>query len=337
MGPYDFWAIEYGYSDLPDPPAESERKLRDIARRSADPEWSQALAYGSDEDQAQGIDPQALTFDLGNDPIEFARTRFALAQDLIDRANQRASTPLDDVDRRRRAVAHALRESARAAQLLLRQVGGVVVRRQGPEATAPTLDPLPASQQREALRLLQERWLSPQPLRVPASMLRRLGPDTLDWSPGESASVSRPDFSLAEQQLLIQRSVLTQLMADGLAERLLDNRDRTQDREREPLLPRELFMQLETSIWSPRQATEASTASWQRNLQREHAQRLAALVLRPGSSRADVRSAQRDAARRLLELLKRDKGKTNEDRSHRQACSQTLSTALSASLTQQGP
>jgi hypothetical protein len=337
LGPYDLWAIEYGYGDLPEPPAESERKLRDIARRSAAPEWSLALAYGSDEDQALGIDPQALTFDLGNDPIAFARTRFALAQDLVDRTSQRASTPLDDVDRPRRAVAHALRESARAAQLLIRQVGGVVIRRQGPDAKSPSLDPLPVSQQREALTLLQERWLSPHPLRVPTSMLRGLGPDTLDWNPSDSASISRPDFSLAEQQLVIQRSVLTQLMADGLAERLLDNRDRTQDRERKPLLPRELLMRLESSIWSSRQPTEASTASWQRNLQREHAQRLAALVLRPSSARADVRAAQRDAARRLLELLKRDKGKTNEDRSHRQACSQTLSTALSASLTQQGP
>lgn len=336
LGPYDFWAIEYGYGDLPDSPAEAERKLRDIARRSAEPKWAAALAYGSDEDEALGIDPQALTFDLGNDPIAFARNRFALAQDLIDRTNQRTPTPLDDVDRPRRAVAHALRESARGAQVLIRQVGGVVIRRQGPEAKSAPIDPLPAAQQREALALLQQSWLRPQPLRIPAALMRRLGPDTLDWGPGDFGSIGKPDVSIAEQQLQIQRSVLNQLMADGLAERLLDNRDRTQDREARPLLPQELLQRLQDSIWSPASTTDANSAGWQRNLQREHTQRLATSVLRPASARADVRAAQRTAARQLLSLLQRETGRTAEDRAHRQGCLDTLRTALAAPLVQQG-
>ncbi len=336
LGPYDFWAIEYGYSDLPESPAEAERKLRDIARRSADPKWAQALAYGSDEDEALGIDPQALTFDLGNDPIAFARTRFALAQDLIDRTSRRTPTPLDDVDQPRRAVAHALRESARGAQVLLRQVGGVVIRRQGAEARTDPIDPLPAAQQRKALALLEQSWLRPQPLRIPPPLMRRLGPDTLDWGPSDFGSIGKPDVSIAEQQLLVQRSVLNQLMADGLAERLLDNRDRTQDREPRPLLPAELLQRLQDSIWSPDSVPDANAASWQRNLQREHMQRLAASVLRPASARADVRTAQRTAARQLLSLLQREMGRTSADRAHRQACLETLRTALEAPLVRQG-
>lgn len=336
LGPYDLWAIEYGYGDLPESAAEAERKLRDIARRSAEPKWAQALAYGSDEDEALGIDPQALTFDLGNDPIAFARNRFALAQDLIDRTSRRTPTPLDDVDQPRRAVAHALRESARGAQVLIRQVGGVVIRRQGPEAKTDPIDPLPAAQQREALALLQQSWLRPQPLRIPSPLMRRLGPDTLDWGPSDFGSIGKPDVSIAEQQLQVQRSVLNQLMTDGLAERLLDNRDRTQDREPRPLLPQELLQRLQDSIWSQASASDANAASWQRNLQREHTQRLALSVLRPASARADVRAAQRTAARLLLNLLQREPGSTDEDRAHRQGCLETLRTALSAPLVQQG-
>jgi len=336
LGPYDFWAIEYGYGDLPESSTEAERKLRDIARRSAEPQWTHALAYGSDEDEALGIDPHALTFDLGNDPIAFARNRFALAQDLIDRTSQRTPTPLDDVDQPRRAVAHALRESARGAQVLIRQVGGVVIRRQGPEARTDAIAPLPATQQRQALAVLQQSWLRPQPLRIPSPLMRRLGPDTLDWGPGNLGSLGKPDVSIAEQQLQIQRSVLNQLMADGLAERLLDNRDRTQDREAQPLLPQEVLQRLQDSIWSPVSALDANAASWQRNLQREHTQRLAAAVLRPASARADVRAAQRSAARQLLSLLQRETGRTVEDRAHRQGCLETLRTALAAPLVQQG-
>ena len=336
LGPYDFWAIEYGYGALPESNAQAERQLRDIARRSADPRWARALAYGSDEDEALGIDPQALTFDLGDDPIAFARNRFALAQDLIDRTERRTSTPLDDVDRPRRALAHALRESARGAQVLIRQVGGVVIRRQGPEAKTDAIDPLPATQQRQALAVLQQSWLRPQPLRIPASLMRRLGPNTLDWSPGNLGSIGKPDVSIAEQQLQVQRSVLNQLMADGLAERLLDNRDRTQDREAHPLLPQEVLQRLQDSIWSPTSALDAKAASWQRNLQREHTQRLAASVLRPASARADVRAAQRAAARQLLSLLQREPGRTADDHAHRQACLVTLRAALAAPLLQQG-
>lgn len=338
LGPYDLWAIEYGYGDLPESPAEAERRLRDIARRSADPKWADALAYGSDEDEALGIDPQALTFDLGNDPVAFARNRFALAQDLIDRISRRTPTPLDDVDQPRRALAHALRESARGAQVLIRQVGGVVIRRQGPEAKSDPIDPLPAAQQREALALLQQSWLRPQPLRIPPALMRRVGPDTLDWGPSDFSSISKPDVSIAEQQLQIQRSVLNQLMADGLAERLLDNRDRTQDRDARPLLPAELLARLQDSIWSNASATdaEAATAGWHRNLQREHTQRLAAMVLRPVSARADVRAAQRTAARQLLGLLQREPGRNSDERAHRQACLETLRNALAAPLVQQG-
>ncbi|WP_286746681.1 zinc-dependent metalloprotease [Aquabacterium sp. UBA2148] len=336
LGPYDFWAIEYGYGDLPESNAEAERQLRDIARRSADPQWIRALAYGSDEDEALGIDPQALTFDLGDDPVAFARNRFALAQDLIDRTERRTATPLDDVDRPRRALAHALRESARGAQVLIRQVGGVVIRRQGPEAKADAIDPLPAAQQREALALLLQSWLRPQPLRVPSALMRRLGPDTLDWSPSDFGSIGKPDVSIAEQQLQVQRSVLNQLMADGLAERLLDNRDRTQDREARPLLPAELLQRLQEGIWSPASMANPNAASWQRNLQREHTLRLAASVLRPASARADVRAAQRTAAQSLLNLLQQAPGPTAEDRAHRQGCMETLRAALSAPLVKQG-
>lgn len=336
LGPYDFWAIEYGYGELPESEAEAQRKLRDIARRSADPQWARALAYGSDEDEALGIDPQALTFDLGDDPVAFARNRFALAQDLIDRAEQRTATPLDDVDRPRRALAHALRESARGAQVLIRQVGGVVIRRQGPEAKTDPIDPLPAAQQREALALLQHSWLRPQPLRIPSSLMRRLGPDTLDWGPSDLGSIGKPDVSIAEQQLQVQRSVLNQLMADGLAERLLDNRDRTQDRETRPLLPGELLQRLQDSIWSAATETDVSGASWQRNLQREHTQRLAAMVLRPGSARADVRAAQRNAAHQLVKLLQGQSERRAEERAHRKACLETLRSALAAAIVQQG-
>ena len=69
-------------------------------------------------------------------------------------------------------------------------------------------------------------------------------------TPSDFGSIGKPDVSIAEQQLQIQRSVLNQSMTDGLAERLLDNRDKTRDREARPLLPQALYQQLYEVIWS---------------------------------------------------------------------------------------
>ena len=51
----------------------------------------------------------------------------------------------------------------------------------------------------------------------------------------------------------------------------------------------EVLQRLQDSIWPPASALEANAASWQRNLQREHTQRLAASVLRPIFPQANPR------------------------------------------------
>ena len=84
LGPYDYWAIEYGYKPIA--PEHEKDELQRIAARSSEPQ----LAYGTDEDNFLGIDPESLHFDLGNDPVAFAKKRFDIARDLIS-ARRRAS------------------------------------------------------------------------------------------------------------------------------------------------------------------------------------------------------------------------------------------------------
>src|SRR5437868_8937026 len=67
IGPYDYWAIEYGYKDVPQDGEATE--LKRIASRSSEP----LLAFATDEDAAFAIDPEANQADLGNDPLEFAQ------------------------------------------------------------------------------------------------------------------------------------------------------------------------------------------------------------------------------------------------------------------------
>ena len=345
LGPYDYWAIEYAYKPLPAGTAEQRDALDAIARRSADPKLVHALDYGTDEDNALGLDPEALTFDLGRDPIAFARLRLAIARDLIARQATAPLGPTDDAAVLRRRVGYALRDIERTSDILTRQIGGLITRRGTAASKLDALDPLPADTQRAALNLLLEQILSPRSIQLPPALQRRLAPDYLER--GESlflgGGVSPTDFSAAVQLGALQRSVLNDLMADGLADRLLDNIDKTRDRDQRPLTLGELHERLRDTIWaSPASAQERLVPPpWRRNLQRDHINRLSVALLR-GANRADVRVQLRLQAELLAKSLSRpgalgsrDPGSVAE--AHRRDCLDTLQRALDASVVRNNP
>ena len=73
IGPYDKWAIEYGYKPIAAGSPEGElSELKKIAARSGEA----GFMYSTDED-TRGIDPDPLSnrWDLGKDTLEFAKMR----------------------------------------------------------------------------------------------------------------------------------------------------------------------------------------------------------------------------------------------------------------------
>lgn len=335
LGPYDYWAIEYGYKPLG---ANEAPELRQIAQRSADPAWSDKLDFGTDEDEYLGLDPQSLTFDLGRDPVVFARQRLVIAKDLIARQVQEKASPPEDPSLLRRRVTYALRDVARTSQILLRQVGGLVTRRNAVGSGRDALDPLPAATQRAALDLIAAELLSPQALSLSPGLQRRMAPDYFERVEGNGA---RTDFSIADTLLSLQRLVLDTLMADGLADRMLDNIDRTRDRREAPLTVRELHQRVKDAVWgTAATAPQGDDAPWRRNLQREHVNHLSAGVLRSASNRADVRSVVREQARALLTALKGSPwggSSSSTSEAHRRDCIETLERALNASVVRTSP
>jgi Met-zincin/Domain of unknown function (DUF5117) len=71
-GPYDVWAMQYGYSEFG---SNEETGLKAIAARSQDA----GLDYGTDEDLFLG-DPYSMQWDLGTDPVAFAKDQIKLAE-----------------------------------------------------------------------------------------------------------------------------------------------------------------------------------------------------------------------------------------------------------------
>ena len=290
LGPYDYWAIEYAYKPLP--PAGEAAGLQQIAARSNEP----LLAYGSDEDAAYGIDPETLLWDLGSDAVSFAARRLDIARDLFKRQETRTLPADSDYSVLRRSLTYALGDVSLAVNALTRQIGGVRTLRDFPGSGRDPLEPVPAAAQRRALDLISGAVLSVHGLSVTPELQRRLAPDFLDRAdiPGLPTV-----YDVPQRLLDLQRLVLNLLMSDAVAARLLDNVGKLSAPAQAFTLA-ELYSRLTNDIWSEL-AAGGSISGPRRELQREHALRLAVGVWRPGSAmRADARGLMRQQAQKLL-------------------------------------
>ncbi|ODU10243.1 MAG: hypothetical protein ABS84_05175 [Rubrivivax sp. SCN 71-131] len=334
LGPYDDWAIEYAYKPMP-PGATAEQEeaeLQRIAARSAEPQ----LAYGTDEDNGLGIDPESLIFDLGDDPVAFAEQRIAIARELLQRQVTRELDPEADYAVLRRSVGYAIREMGRAAGVLARQIGGVRTLRDFPGSGRDPLQPVAPAQQRAALQALSRDFLTADALQLPPALQRRLAPDYMERTDalfgGETNLAT--DFSPTGQLLEMQRALLAQLMSDGVAQRVLDGVGKAEPGQ--ALALSELYEQLARDVWSELDAKSGDIGAPRRELQREHAARLAAVLLRPtAQGRADQRSLLRQQARELLariEGTQRRRGLSAEARAHLADVAELLRQGLNARI-----
>lgn len=332
LGPYDFWAIEYAYKPMD--PKDEAAELQRIASRNAERE----LAYGTDEDNSLGIDPESLTFDLGDDPVAFAKKRFDIGRDLISRQEGRVLKPEVDYSVLRRSVTYAVRDMGRAAGVLARQIGGVRTLRDHPGTGRDPLQPVPAAVQREALEALSRGVMSADSLKLSPALQRKLAPsyeDRTDAVFGDMQPVET-DFSIDAFVTQLRKALLAQLTSDGVANRLLDSVGKLPPGEAFPVS--ELYARLRADIWSEL-ASAADIAPARRELQREHLNRIASQILRPTAARSDTRSLMRAEALALQKSLRAAAARSGwsaEVRAHLQDSLDLLNEALAAKMQRAG-
>jgi hypothetical protein len=339
IGPYDYWAIEYAYRPLASglSAADEAAALEKIASRSAEP----LLAYGTDEDNFLGIDNETLQNDLGSDVIVFAKKRIGIAQDLLKRQETRTLRADQDYSVLKRSVSYAIRDVGRAAGVLARQIGGVRTVRDQPGTGRDPLAPVPVAEQREALDLITGSLLAPDSFRISPALQRKLGPnfsERLDALRGGEGS-AQTDYSLSEQVLNMQRALLAVMMSDTIATRLLESSEKAPTGAGRALRMPELYDRLTRAVWSELDG-KGDIAPLRREVQRDHVNRVAALLLRPGAStRADTRSLVRVQAKALLERIRANShrsGLSEEARAHLLDSADTLEQAIGARLQRVG-
>lgn len=215
-GPYDVWAIEYGYSDA------SENQLNEILSRSTEPE----LAFGNDADDmrspGKAINPRVMVGDMSRDAITYAENRFALIQDLSGELLQKYEEPGQSYEELRDAYLSVTGQHAQMASVLSRYVGGVYVDRAmiGQEGATEPYRPVPIEKQKEALRLLRDHVFAPDAFDMPNELYRHLQPQRRGFNFfGETE-----DPKIHARALAIQENVLAHLLHPTVLERITDTR-----------------------------------------------------------------------------------------------------------------
>jgi hypothetical protein len=207
-GPYDLWAIEYGYT--PFSPAEEAAGLNKILSRSTDPQ----LAFGNDADDMRapgnGIDPRVMVNDLSNDMIRYAEDRFRLVNNLLPKLKERYSRPGESHQLLRQRYLMLQTQRLQMATAVSRYIGGVYVDRSfnGQQTTAKPFTPVPAALQKQSLALLSRYIFSPNTFNADAALFPYLQQQRRGFSFFGSTEDYKPQAIVQS----IQLSLLAQLL-----------------------------------------------------------------------------------------------------------------------------
>ena len=305
IGPWDYWVIEYAYKPVDASKPEGELKaLGEIASRVATPE----LTYGTDGDaswyQYRDLDPLVNRWDLGADPLEFAKRRRAVVIELWDKIAEKVTKEGMGYQRVRRAFGTLLSEYGYTMLLASRFIGGQSHHRdhRGDENGRLPFVPVPAAKQREALQFLKEYALSDKAFNFPAELLNSLAVTRWsDWG-SDSWNATRLDYPVHNVVLRNQTRILERLLYPTILSRVQDTELKFAKGEDAFTLP-ELFSGITDAVWVElgRDAgakqwsnSDAFISSFRRGLQREHLKQLIKLILDADSGTPeDARSLAR--------------------------------------------
>lgn len=270
IGPYDYWAIEYGYAIVDKPEA-----LKPILAKAPQPE----LTYATDED-TMGPDPLARRYDFAADPLNYGKKQLELAKFHRERLIEKFVKEGQSWARARYGYEMTLGLQTRALAMMSGWLGGAFVNRdkKGDPGNRAPITVVPVKDQREALKFVLENAFRDEAYGLTPDLLRRM---TLDkWWDNLAVIFEDPTWPIHDRIMGVQSLVLTRLMNPGTLGRVYDNELMTPGQEDMITIP-EVLRKLETEIWSELDKPAANyterqpmISSLRRNLQREYIERL---------------------------------------------------------------
>jgi hypothetical protein len=284
IGPYDMWAIEYGYKPLAGGSPDADKdELKKIASRSGE----KGLAFATDEN-ARGIDPDphSVRYDLGNDGVAYAKSQAKLVAESWPNVVEDMTKDGEGYQRARRAFGVLLARHGEVMFAAARYVGGLYVSRshKGDKDGPKPLEVVPVDRQREALALLEEQVFSDKPFNFPPDLYNHLSAS--QWDHWGTQVVERNDYPVHEIILMWQDRIVSKLLSPLTLSRLHDSElklnadvDALTTAELLERLTKAVFSEVDTVKEGEFSNRKPAISSLRRNLQRSYLRRVSQLAL----------------------------------------------------------
>ncbi len=234
IGPYDYWAIEYGYT-FDDP--------KKVLERTSDPE----LVYLTDDDTG-GSDPLARRYDLASDPQVYCETIIRIVQQHRSKLMEKYVKDGQSWSRARRGYERTLSMQTGALGNIANWVGGTHVtraRKGDPNSGAPLIV-TDVAKQRAALQFVIDFGFKDEAFGITPELLNYM---TIDkWGDQGDRGSGDSAWPVNDRIIGVQASALTQIMNPATLKRVYDNELRTPSDQDALTLP-ELLTKLDNSIY----------------------------------------------------------------------------------------
>tara|TARA_B110000196_G_scaffold160660_1_gene138077 strand:+ start:133 stop:2697 length:2565 start_codon:yes stop_codon:yes gene_type:complete len=213
VGPYDIWAIQFGYQDFKD---DSEMGI--LLNKSTKPE----LIFGNDADDmrspGKAIDPRVMIGDLSNDQITYSINRFELVNSMMKNLKTQFTTQGETYEDLRRAYYTLHNQSAVAGGVISRFIGGVYVDRStfGQEGGTQPYTPVSLSDQKRAMEAMKKYIFAPDAFNTPKDVYNFLAKQRR----GYNFFAGPEDPKIHEQVLAYQTKVLAHIMHPNTLQRI---------------------------------------------------------------------------------------------------------------------
>lgn len=218
-GPYDIWAVEFGYK----PELDDEDKRDNLLSRSTEPE----LAFGNDADDmrspGKAIDPRVMVGDMSSDPVAYGVERINLSRELMGGLLEKFGTREgQSYQELRNAYMSLMGQKRTQTGVISRQIGGVYRDRAfiGQPGGDKPFTPVPVDKQKEAMAYLSEYLFAPDAFDRSHEVYNYLQIQRRGFN---FFSMSE-DPKIHDLALSMQSNVLNHLMHPNTMKRMTDSR-----------------------------------------------------------------------------------------------------------------
>lgn len=219
-GPYDAWAIIFGYDARM---ADTEIRKAHLARSS-----SPDLRFGNDADAMtsanRGIDPRANVFDLSNDPISFAIAQSELVNETLSTLHKDLAKPGQSWDNIYKATRVLLNQRKRSATTISRYIAGIYVDRSfvgQPTDSAGPHTPVEYETKKRAMAALNEYVFSPTAFVFSDALIKTLQQQRRGFD--LARGLTRQDPLVHAWVRSIQEEIIAYLLNHRVLRRLTDS------------------------------------------------------------------------------------------------------------------